>query len=401
MKRIIACYFLLACFLLSACGTMGGNGVPSSNDTDLVSVNKYHILAEGINETENFFFGGQQGGHFLYYYDKLNGLSDFLCADPSCTHDSINCGAYTGQVGLVTFYEGKRYWIAGGTEDRTVDRTLWRGDLGGENREKVKKLSYESVGQYGSQQSVIYRGKLYIMGWANTIEGVKVGMRVTLLRTSIDSDETVEMLFDEAGTLAVRSRMLFVGDHVYFGITTWTQDGVYSAKILKINVDTLEQEVVYEETDIPEVVGNFWVTEDGKLYLPGINKFWRIENGERVVVSELSEGIGPARMDDGIVLQIYSIDGIRYSDIRDLDGNVLYQGRLFPNGVEGLPGDPNAVSEYYQGIYGGDPDKILVYVQPCSDSAEKSGQPVNNPAYFLMLDLKDNMKPTLLWTATK
>lgn len=376
--------------------------MPSESDMDLVSVNKYNVISEGVSETEHFFFGGRSGGHFLHYYDKTTGTSDFFCADPSCTHDSTNCGAYSAQVGLVSFYEGKRYWVTVGNEDRGLDSTLWCGDLGGGNRQRVKRLSYEAVGQYAPQRNVIYQGKLYMMGRVNTVDGVKVGMRVTLLRTSLDSDETVETLFDESYPHGANPRMLFVGDSVYFGVNTWSSDGVENEKIVKINVETLETETVYEEYGVTEMLGDFWVTEDGKIYIPGEGKFWRIENGVRTLVCEMGGGYNPAYIDDGIVIQNYAVDGIRYTDIRDLDGNTLYAGNIFPNGVEGITGNLNTVNEYGLATYGGDPEKLLVSVVKFpTDQEMESGQPVNNPTYFLMLDLKDNMKPTLLWTATK
>ena len=81
-----------------------------------------------------------------------------------------------------------------------------------------------------------------------------------------------------------------------------------------------------------------------------------------------------------------------------MSGTVLYQGTLFPNGVEGISDDLNVAGGYGFIMYGGDPEKLLVSVAkfPSDQGADN-----DYPTYFLLLDLKDNMKPTLLWTATK
>ena len=402
MRKKVSVLVLSICILLSACGTTGSNFGDSRTNTDQRE-DRYPIY-NGIYEVDNFFFGGDPSGGFLYYYDKTTGFSDFLCADPSCEHNSRNCGAYVDRTGLAAFYNGKRYWATFRTDDGDAAGmlTFWSGDMDGSNRKQIKKIPGESLGQYVPQTSIIFDNKIYMLGIVNFVDDTLIGNRITVLRTSLDGDKSVEKLFEENYTLNVQARMALVDDSVYVAIQTWTNDGVYSIKIEKINIDTLEQETVYEENDIPEPAGVPWITGAGAIYIPGLDKMWRIEQEKRVQVASFTSGIGPAEVYDGIVLQIYISNGERYADILDFSGERIYRGKLFPKDVDGITGDLNTVNGYGLTVFGGDREKVIVSIKQFQSRGEaENGEIDNNPTYFLMLDLKDNMKPTLLWTATK
>ena len=78
---------------------------------------------------------------------------------------------------------------------------------------------------------------------------------------------------------------------------------------------------------------------------------------------------------------------VRYISVKDLQGRTLYEGKLFPQTVPGVPGDPN---KYQWGIVGGDGEKLIVNLHSFSEQGITS--------YMLSLDLRDNLKPTVLWS---
>ena len=79
---------------------------------------------------------------------------------------------------------------------------------------------------------------------------------------------------------------------------------------------------------------------------------------------------------------------IRQIDIRDFSGETIYAGKLFPDPVSGLEKDPNT---YDIMVVGGDTEKIVVNLSEFTNKGIVD--------YTVMLDLKDNMKATILWSS--
>ena len=100
MKKIL--FYILAIGLLL--GGCGGREQPNNPEEAFSSSqvmpeydvqNQYLILnASSFLEREGVFLGTDLIGHYLNYYDEASGISGVLCADPACTHDSSDCGAY-------------------------------------------------------------------------------------------------------------------------------------------------------------------------------------------------------------------------------------------------------------------------------------------------------------------
>ena len=413
MKKRLCVWILMLCLLLTACTgeikptTQPGaaNTKPSTTQPDLSGAgaddlepmpgldaqNKYLLTtAASFQELDGVFCGSNMGGNYLQYYDQASGISGALCADPTCTHDSADCGSYAESHASLCYYGGKLYWI-GKDADSGNDFILWRSDLSGMNREKVIRLSYQDViMEYQPQRFVIHRGKLYILGQASSVTGAQVGLRVTLLSTPLNGADELTVLYDETFESGIQPTVRFVGNYVYLSMTVFKGTS-YDWTITRFNTRTGTSETIYAATEMTEVPGAVWVTDQGEVYLSAADAnyayVWKLENGVRnEIISWEGKNLAAPKLVDGAAFIISKENGIRSIKIKSLDGETIYEGLLFPEGVPGVDGDPN---EYYYGIVGGDADKIILIIQNPTDTE------VN---YTIMLDLSSDLKPTILWS---
>ncbi len=356
--------------------------------------NRYMMTtAISFQETNAFFCGSNLTGNYLQYYDRTSGISGVLCADPTCSHNSVECGAYIQAGATLSYYNGKLYWIA---KDPQLgnDYYLWRSDLSGTSREKVKCISYEDIIMvYQPQQYVLHRGQLYMLGQASVVDGSQAGCRVSLLSTPIDSSEGYTTIFDESIDQGVQVTARYIQNSVYLSVVSFPERGPYDISITKYNLNDGTKQSIYEENNIEDVLGAIWVTEQGQIYLPGANDeyayVWALESGERIeVVSFKTANPSIPVIMQGVVAYVYSNDGTRWIEIRDLSGQSIYLGALFTEEILDMNGDPN---KYSYAIIGGDAEKIVVNLQNFTGTGLVD--------YTIMLDVTDNMKPTLLWSS--
>ena len=396
MRKRIVLWLLALCLLLAGCEGAVDPTEPAGPILGCDAQNKYRGITSGIfafQETENLFFGNGFMGETVYYYDKASGISGVLCADPSCTHDSSFCGAHVDMGGFYYVGEGEAYWLQQGDESDNWDYFLYQGDLSGSNRELVKRISMEDVIlEYNPQWYEIHRDKLYFMGQMDIVEGVNTRTRVALVSTSLDGSQEYTVLFDEIFDRAVHPYVRFVGGDIYLTMQIFAQGEPSDVKILRINAKTGETGTAYEETGVAANIDPAWVTEDGEIYLPGYYDghacVWKLENGKRVEVFswEYANQVCPGII-DGIAVFIYSADGIRWIDVIDLSGQMLYSGKLFPEAIPGIEVDPNKCS---RAVIGGDADKIILNLHNMTTNGIVD--------YTVMLDIKDNLKATVLWS---
>lgn len=412
MKRFMI--LLIVCLLLTACtdqtqpttpnvtNTQSSTTQPdfgATNADDLKPMpgfdaqNKYLLTTFiGFQETDNFFCGTNSNGNYLQYYDKPSGISGVLCADPSCTHDTIDCGASIKIGASLSYYDGKLYWL---TQDYEAGNAfvLLQSDISGMNRKEVARLSYQDViMDYQPQQYAIHRGKLYIMGMANAVVGTTVGHRVTLLSTPLDGSGEVTVLYDQAFANGAWPAMRFIGNYVYFSVPAREEGQIFGWTVTRYNVRTGQSEVIYQESGLAQIPGDTWVTEQGEVYISAADAdhayVYKLEEGQRVEAFSWEEqGENVPTLLDGIAFITGRIDGICYIKINTLDGTVIYDGMLFPEGVPGVEGDPNM--DYGRGLIGGDRDKLIMNL---------SGFANLKTDYVLMLDLNNNLRPTILWS---
>ncbi len=351
--------------------------------------NKYAYMAvSSFLETDTFYIGTTNSSSYLRYYDKVTGISDYLCADPACTHDSRDCSAHVSNGASAFYYDSQRWWIS----NEGQQRALLRSDISGLNQVTVKNISWEDIIlTYHPQQYAIHRGNLFFLGYNSEVNGANIIGRYTLLASPLDGTEEFVTLFDTTTNSGFNHYVSFVGTKVYYSMITFSQDSVSGLEIVTYDLATGTYETVYKESDIPAHLGQPWVTEQGEIYVPGSDDtagyIWKLENGQRTVVTTFEGGVSLPYALDGVCVSVTRTDGIRSVDVRDFSGAILYQGLLFPEEVPGVLDDPNQAGYSF---VGGDQEKLILNLMGYSESLAD---------YILSLDIKDGMKATLLWSS--
>ena len=398
MKKQIALCMLL-CLLLTACG---GSTEPNFEDGQPMpgfDAQDQYMMTESVRvqETEQFFCGGGLEFRYLHYYDKASGISGVLCDDPACGHDTNECRGYVGMAGAagmsVSWYDGALYWVAPSDDASDVNYYLWRDDLSGAGREKVKRISYEDVFMaYQPQWYAIHRGKLYFLGSANAVTEIGPGKRVALVSVPLDEFEELTVLYDNTGDSGYSAMVRFAGNSVYLSMEVWDDEsGLADLTVTKFDTTTGSAEVIYEETGTAESVAGFWATEQGEVYLALqayqlSGSVWKVEGGKRTEVISWEGDDFYIKLMDGIAANFTSEkqengDYIRYVDIKTYAGETLYSGELFPEGIPGI----SSITSF--AVVGGNAEKIVFKLRD-RDSGIK---------YMVMVELS-NMKPTILWS---
>ena len=229
------------------------------------------------------------------------------------------------------------------------------------------------------------------MGYANAVVDFKAGIRITLVSTPLDGSGEVTVHYDESFVNGVESTMRFVGNYVYFSVFVFKGKDNYDWTITRYNTRTGESESIYSVTGMAEAPGKIWVTEQGEVYLPTADAdhayVWKLENGQRIqVLSWEHKNYNVPDILDGIALITVRSDGVRYIKINSLDGTAIYDGMMFPEGIHDIEGDPNM--DYSYALIGGDTNKIILVIE---------GMMIDGD-YTILLDLNNNLKPTILWS---
>ncbi len=394
---------LVVCLLLTACtpgkDTQGGTeGTQGFFDGDAPmpgfdADNRYLLWPLSFLEMENCFFGTVFGGENLHYYDLQTGISGLLCPDPACTHDSDACPAKVGSTASVSYYDGKLYWVGKDPAGGGNDRYLWRSDITGTNREKLKTISFQdTILVYQPQQYYIHRGNLYFLGRAGFVDGTETGDRITLMTAPLEGNDAFTMLYDKTFYVGVDATVRFVGNKVYFAVQSGTPDSPKDMTITCYDRTDGTSQVLFEQTGMEEVPGDMWVTEAGEIYVPAqvenVAKVLKLEDGALIeVLSQEWESLSAPTILDGIVEFDGQKGDTRWVRILTFSGETVYEGALFPEAIPGIEEDPNT---FGWAIVGGDREKLILYLSSWTESGSID--------YIVMLDLTDNLKPTVLWS---
>ena len=406
-KQIGILLALAVCLMLTAC-TPGGSGQETQGGNEDTqgffdgnapmpgydADNRYMIWeTNSFQETEDYFFGTTLFGRYLHYYDLQTGISGLLCPDPACTHDSGDCFAKMEPNASVSYYDGKLYWVGEDPAGGGNDRYLWRSDITGTNREKLKTISFQdTILVYQPQQYYIHRGNLYFLGKANTVDGVETGKRVTLMMAPLEGGGGFTPLFDETFLGGADATIRFVGNRLYFAVQSFLADGSVNLTITCYDRTDGTSQVLFEQTDITYIAGDMWVTEAGEIYMPvlveNVGQVMKLENGAWTEVMSLEgENVAAPTILDGIVEFDGVTEGTRWVHIFTSSGETVYEGALFPEAIPGIEEDPNTLD---WAIVGGDREKLILYLSSWTESGSID--------YIVMLDLTDNLKPTVLWS---
>ena len=396
---------LVVCLMLTACtpgesgdDTQGGTeGTQGFFDGDApmpgFDADNQYLLWAGISiqEIENYIFGTGLGREYLHYYDLQTGVSGLLCPDPACTHDSNACSAKVGLCASVSYYDGKLYWVGEDPAGGGNDRYLWRSDITGTNREKLKTISFQdTVLVYQPQRYYIHRGNLYFLGKADTVDGVKTGKRVSLMTAPLEGDGGFTPLFDETFPEGANATVRFVGNRVYFAVQSFQADRSVNLTITCYDRTDGTSQVLFEQNGMEEILGDIWVTEAGEIYMPvlveNVGKVLKLEDGAWTELMSLEgENVTVPIILDGIVVFKEQKGDTRWVHILTLSGETMYEGALYPEAIPGIEEDPDTLS---WAIMGGDREKLILYLESWTEE------------YIVMLDLTDNLKPTVLWSDT-
>ena len=398
---------LVVCLMLTACtpggpgqDTQGGNeGAQGFFDGDTPmpgydADNRYLTsITTCFQEGGNYFFGTGLMGEYLHYYDMQTGISGLLCPDPACTHDADACSAWIGDIASVSYYDGKLYWVGKDPAGGGNDRYLWRSDTTGTNREKLKTISFQdTVLMYQPQKYYIHRGNLYFLGKADTVDGVKTGKWVTLMTMPMEGDGGFTPLFDETFPEGANATVRFVGNRVYLAVQSFQTDGSLNLTITCYDRTDGTSQVLCEQTGITYALGDMWVTEAGEIYMPAlvenVGKVLKLEDSVWTEVLSLDgERTYPPIILDGIVVFKEQKGDTRWVHILTLSGKTVYEGVLYPEAIPGIEEDPNTLNWT---IVGGDREKLILNLSSWAQSGMTN--------YMVMLDLTDNLKPTVLWS---
>ena len=393
---------LVVCLMLTACTPgkepQGGTEVTQGffeGDTPMprYDADNQYLLWAGISiqEIENYIFGTGLGREYLHYYDLQTGISGLLCPDPACTHDSNACSAKVGLCASVSYYDGKLYWVGEDPAGGGRDRYLWRSDITGANREKLKTISFQdTVLAYQPQRYYIHRGNLYFLGKADTVDGVKTGKRVSLMTAPLEGDGGFTPLFDETFPEGAEATVRFVGNRVYFAVQSFQADRSVNLTITCYDRTDGTSQVLFEQNGMEEILGDIWVTEAGEIYMPvlveNVGKVLKLEDGAWTELMSLEgENVTVPTILDGIVVFYGQKGGTRWVHIFTSSGETVYEGELYPEAIPGIEEDPDTLS---WAIMGGDREKLILYIESWTEE------------YIVMLDLTDNLKPTVLWSDT-
>ena len=406
-ERIGILLALAVCLVLTACTPGGpGNGTQSGTEgtqgffdgdapmPEYDADNRY-MLWEGLSfqETENYFFGTVLGGEYIHYYDMQTGISGLLCPDPACTHDSGACPARVGIGASVSYYNGKLYWVGKDPAGGGNDEYLWRSDITGATREKLKTISFQdTILVYQPQQYYIHRGNLYFLGRAGIVDGTETGDRITLMTAPLEGNDAFTVLYDKTFYVGVDATARFVGNKVYFAVQSGTPDSPKDMTITCYDRTNGTSQVLFEQTGMGEVPGDMWVTEAGEIYIPAqvenVAKVLKLEDGALTeVLSQEWESLSAPTILDGIVEFDGQKGDTRWVCILTSSGETVYEGALYPEAIPGIEEDPNTLN---WAIVGGDREKLILYLSSYTEAGIID--------YIVMLDLTDNLKPTVLWS---
>lgn len=357
--------------------------------------NKYALSgAVSFQETDRIFCGTNLIGSTLFYYDKSSATSGVLCPDPACTHEDATCSAHIQSGAGLSVYDDMLYLIAPDTSSAGREEYLWRQDLFGRGREKLKKLSFDEVIlPYQPQRYIVHRGKLYLLGKADTVgkDGISPVTRISLLSTSLGDGETFATLYDQTWDENINPTVFFKGDTAYLSLPSFTQEGRINLTILRYNLADGSSETIYQENETEMSPRPLWVSEEGEIYMPAasdtIQSLNKLEEGKTAEIKAWDGEANLYAMDD-VAVRLARKDEIYLVQIVNFSGEVLYDGPLLPQGIPGFEGDLNTWNPM---IVGGDKDKLILNMSNLGTQGMED--------YTLMLDVHNKLAPTLLWSS--
>lgn len=175
----------------------------------------------GLCRTEDtiYSFCDHTGADMLITYtDKATGISGPLCGRPECLHRDATCNAYVHRVRFaygyggygygLSVYDGKLYWIDGGTQ-------IVRANLDGTGRETVGEIQTENYEKPHNQMIVFHRGYVYYARTSQTIINGKEASVLSVKAQPLDGGEGFVIWEKTVDDYAQRCLIKLVGNELY------------------------------------------------------------------------------------------------------------------------------------------------------------------------------------------
>lgn len=258
---------------------------------------------------------------------------------------------------------------------------------------------------YQPQQYFIHRGNLFFLGQNYTVTSGKATTRYTLGYAPLDDSTDFTILFDEASADTIFLTVRFHGDSVYLCVNQAVFEEslnhmlTTSLTITKYDIPTGTATEIFAETDLADLYDEFWVTEQGTIYLPGTRGdqgyIWEIKDGEKTEVLTFDGTYNTPVPVENFAYLIQMKGKNRCITVKNYSGQTLYDGPLYPQGIPGVPGNPGADSDdptenYGYAVIGSNGTNLFF------NHSRSEGSKIQS--YTVMVDVADNMKATLLWS---
>ena len=202
---------------------------------------------------------------YIVFIDE-NGESGELCGKPECMHNVRSCNANVvdGAFGL-RVYEGKLYWVGSDpAEFGVLSMYLWRMDLDGTNREKLKEMQPFDVNT--DIIYMIHRGCIYIAGINAKVEDARAMQVVQIYAEPMVGDGIIEILSKEYLDTSVYCRTKMVGTQMYIMISTIDSSGQYGIELYVWNGQTGKLKTILIEGNIGFSAWDIWI-QNGTIYI--------------------------------------------------------------------------------------------------------------------------------------
>lgn len=396
MKKKLAVLFLLVGLLLTACAKPGPD-IPTfvldtSNVSNLDTANTFlmNYNFEHMTQSEQVIYKLSSNTFSILFYDKSSGTSGPLCGKPDCSHTGEDCNAYVCAGKSIQYYNGAIYIVAEDKSTFPMETWLWKCDLSGGNRKKIKKLDKKNmVYVYQPQQYILHRDTLYMLCETEAVIDGNAFNRIALLSTPLDSSEEFTVLWEDYVPPERHPAIRFMGQYIYI------EAGVNSSKvdIYRFDTATGTVETLLSDDNSDLCYGEIGIDENGTLYLSSADEgttgyVWKIANGQKEEIMTLPvNSYSPPDILDGYVASVCSgADRYKELTVKSLIGEQIYSGPLFTETIPDIPGDPNACS------YGCVGNQGTVINYSLSYDTEKLGK-----EFIVSFDAAQTMKPVLVW----
>ena len=325
----------------------------------------------------------------ILFYDKASGISGPLCGKPDCSHTGTDCNAYVSNGHSIQYY-GSLYIVAADVNTFPVETWLWKCDLSGGNREKIRKLDSDAIlFTYQPQHYYVHRGTLYLFGNFYTAAGAKASTHASVLSVPLDDSDDFTVLWEQTVENELYTHFRFFDKYIYL----CAENGLGTANIYQINTETNQVNTIFSDESSDFYYEDIAVSDDGTLYLAGSDRHttgyvWKIENGNKseVLTIPVMEPYTPKILDGYVVSTRTGENRFKSLTVKTITGEEVYGGPLFAEEIPEISWDPNAC---FFGILGSNGPEITFSLTYDMEKLSK--------VFIISFDATQNMKPVLVW----